>query len=393
MEFHENFDTGPVGAVVSTSNTEMHRVLSNGTGSPALFVADSRSGLAIKRAVTSGTVQLGYGLPGATFSSTSQTNVNIEGLVDPPTGVLISSVWCKVDDVAVAGSDVIYLETQNVAAWNDTEYVVDYTYDDWEAIGIGFAREGYAGWGHGGIGPLAEPGQNAWIHWHGPEWNTDQWDETTSHHFGTVPMGEWLKCEIHYDMTGRCRGVIYNEAEEILVDSGWSEGWPSNPANPAPDGWRPAAVWLRGRSNVTIDDFSASLVAPEPEPEPEPEEIVTRPHYHRPVRTADGALVTNAIVSLYRPGTEQLVSEQVFLGPTGIAERSPRWHSSDGEVDFYVNQPGVVDIHISPLPVGDLIIWRNQWVGDAENIVLGDAPNPGDPWSLDLTDYVNPDLP
>ncbi len=260
-EFVEGFNAGPDGAVATTSNTGMDRVLANNAPGPPVFTTDSHSGpFAIRNPGGFGSVMLGHTLPGVEFNPTSGSNsTNLYTLADPATGMFTTSVWAKATSDAVSGSSIIYLEVQNVAAWNDTEYVVDYTYNDYDGLGISYFYDDYVSQG-------SEPGQNIWIYQHGPNFDPNDFDGTQTNVYGTIPPNMWLKYELSYALDGSSRATVSDGNGTVYVDSGWSGGWPNNAANPAPDGWRPAAVWLRGRSNVTLDDFSTSMERPAPPP-------------------------------------------------------------------------------------------------------------------------------
>lgn len=95
---------------------------------------------------------------------------------------------------------------------------------------------------------------------------------------------------------------------------------------------------------------------------------MTRPHYHRTIRDANGATIYNATVALLVPGTETPLLQPVYANPAGSTERGTSWMSTDGLVDFYLEDPAVVDIQITPAGGEAPRLFRDQWVGDAENL-------------------------
>ena len=93
-----------------------------------------------------------------------------------------------------------------------------------------------------------------------------------------------------------------------------------------------------------------------------------RPHFQRTLRDGAGAAKPGATVSLFIPGTDDPPVQTVYSDATGIGERGTTWVSGDGVIDFYLDDPDVVDIHV--LFPGDVApkVFANQWVGDAENV-------------------------
>jgi hypothetical protein len=93
-----------------------------------------------------------------------------------------------------------------------------------------------------------------------------------------------------------------------------------------------------------------------------------RPHFRKAVRDGNGNLRTDATVALLTPGSSDPITVLVFTGPTALSTRETTWVTSSGIVDFYLDDPMVVDIKVTPAGGGTPVTFANQWVGDAENL-------------------------
>lgn len=93
-----------------------------------------------------------------------------------------------------------------------------------------------------------------------------------------------------------------------------------------------------------------------------------RVHYHRTVRRGNGAVLPNSTVSLFQPGTTDPIAQPVYSAAAGTSELGATWVAVTGVVDFYLENPEVVDVRISPAGGEASILFANQWVGDAENM-------------------------
>lgn len=93
-----------------------------------------------------------------------------------------------------------------------------------------------------------------------------------------------------------------------------------------------------------------------------------RPHFRKAVRDGNGALHTGATIVLLEPGTSDPITEEVFSGATSPTTRGSTWVTVDGIVDFYLDDPKVVDIRVTPAGGGTPVTFSSQWVGDAENL-------------------------
>lgn len=93
-----------------------------------------------------------------------------------------------------------------------------------------------------------------------------------------------------------------------------------------------------------------------------------RPHFRKAVRDGSGNLRVGASVTLCEPGTADPIPEPVYSAPTGEATRGSSWVATTGIIDFYLDDPRVVDIRV--VPAGDVAVatFYNQWVGDVENL-------------------------
>lgn len=89
-----------------------------------------------------------------------------------------------------------------------------------------------------------------------------------------------------------------------------------------------------------------------------------REHFYKPVRNGEGALMVDSTVAVYRTGTTTPLTQPIYAEPTGDAVRGPAWLLEDGVVDFYVEVPEIVDLHIIVPGRVDPVVFPHQWVGD-----------------------------
>lgn len=93
-----------------------------------------------------------------------------------------------------------------------------------------------------------------------------------------------------------------------------------------------------------------------------------RPHFRKAVRDGNGTLRLGATIALLEPGTSDPITEPVFSGASSPTVRGSTWVAVNGIVDFYLDDPKVVDIKVTPTGGAAPVTFFNQWVGDVENL-------------------------
>jgi hypothetical protein len=92
----------------------------------------------------------------------------------------------------------------------------------------------------------------------------------------------------------------------------------------------------------------------------------TREHFHRPVQDDAGNLMTNSIVRLLDPGTTDLIMEAIYSESVGGTPLPNPFTIEDGVIDFYLDQPQIVRIGVTPSGSTQEIYFENVSVGNTD---------------------------
>ena len=95
---------------------------------------------------------------------------------------------------------------------------------------------------------------------------------------------------------------------------------------------------------------------------------MARVHISRPLQDNTGALLTDASVAVYDPGTTTPISQDLFEGLTGPTTKTNPFDATDGHVDFYLDTAANVRIGITRPSLPEFFI-EDIAVGDPEEVV------------------------
>ena len=104
-----------------------------------------------------------------------------------------------------------------------------------------------------------------------------------------------------------------------------------------------------------------------------PEEPEPMFHFTRSIRSNAGTLRLGSAVVIRAVGTLDEVTVPLYSDVDGLVPLDPTFTATEGVVDFYVDEPMIVDIAVTPVG-GSEVVLPNVWVG--KTLSAGDVENP-----------------
>jgi hypothetical protein len=95
-----------------------------------------------------------------------------------------------------------------------------------------------------------------------------------------------------------------------------------------------------------------------------------REHFYRAVRNGKGELQVGATVAIFKAGTTETLATPIYVESTGNSEHGPAWLLDEGIIDFYLEVPQIVDIHVTVPNRATPMVFPHQYVGDILDVDL-----------------------
>lgn len=100
---------------------------------------------------------------------------------------------------------------------------------------------------------------------------------------------------------------------------------------------------------------------------------MSRAHLYRPVTDSEGNIVPNTKITLYEPGTTQLLQQPIYQNPLGSLAWTNPWTTSDGYANVYLDRPQTVRVGLTVQGSTETYIEDIPVEVPAEQLVMADT--------------------